>query len=149
EIPYSQTLTPSGGTAPYTFTVSSGMLPLNLALDLNTGVISGNPVESGTFSFDVLVTDTNGCTATAPYFLIINCPDLAITTPSLSSGLVGTFYSQQLAASGDVTPYTWSVTDGTLPQGLSLDSSTGVISGTPELAGVFDFVITVTHIGEE
>jgi uncharacterized protein DUF4082/Big-like domain-containing protein len=67
---------------------------------------------------------------------------LTITTQSLSSGTVGTAYSASLAASGGTTPYTWTII-GSLPGGLSLNSSTGAISGTPTAAGIFNFTAQV------
>ena len=67
----------------------------------------------------------------------------SITTSSLPGGTVGVPYSQALAATGGTTPYTWSVSSGSLPTSLSL-SSGGVISGTPSVAGTFSFVVEVT-----
>jgi len=58
-------------------------------------------------------------------------PGLAITTTSLSNGKVGTSYSQTLVATGGTTPYTWTLTSGTLPNGLTLNASSGQITGTP------------------
>lgn len=59
-----------------------------------------------------------------------------ITTTALTAGTVGTAYSVKLAGSGGISPYTWSLSSGTLPSGLSLAKSTGLISGTPKAAGV-------------
>src|SRR5215472_10598452 len=59
---------------------------------------------------------------------------LTITTLALSGGQVGTPYSTTLIANGGNTPYAWTITSGTLPSGLSLNSSTGLISGTPTVA---------------
>lgn len=68
---------------------------------------------------------------------------LTIMTSTLDSGKVGVPYYQQLTASGGSGPYTWSITEGTLPPGLSLTSE-GVLSGTPSSPGTFNFVITAT-----
>ena len=67
-----------------------------------------------------------------------------ITTTSLSNGTVGTYYEQALAADG-TTPITWSVDSDSLPAGLSLDVSTGVISGTPKAEGVSTFTVEVAN----
>ena len=67
---------------------------------------------------------------------------LALTTSALPSALRATAYSAQLAASGGVPPYTWSIDSG-LPQGLSLSPATGVLSGTPTAAGAFSLVARV------
>jgi len=62
----------------------------------------------------------------------------------LPSGTVGTTYSQTLAATGGTPPYTWSISGGSLPAGLSLNTSTGQISGTPTTAGTSNFTVRVT-----
>ncbi|HVR41660.1 MAG TPA: carboxypeptidase regulatory-like domain-containing protein [Thermoanaerobaculia bacterium] len=71
------------------------------------------------------------------------CPDINLSPDSLPDGTVGTPYSQTISAAGGLSPYTFSVTPGTLPPGLSLASSTGVISGTPTNSGTFGFSIDV------
>jgi hypothetical protein len=71
-------------------------------------------------------------------------PDLAISTTSLPNGVSGTFYSSTLAATGGITPYLWAIDSGSLPTGLSLNSQTGAISGTPTSAGTSNFTIRVT-----
>jgi hypothetical protein len=66
---------------------------------------------------------------------------LLISTTSLATGVKGTAYSATVAASGGTAPYTWSVLSGSLPTGLTLASSTGVISGTPSATGSFSFTL--------
>jgi len=68
----------------------------------------------------------------------------AITTTNLTGGTVGTAYSETLAATGD-TPITWSIESGSLPAGLSLEASTGVISGTPATVGTASFTVKATN----
>ena len=69
---------------------------------------------------------------------------LTITSIGLPPGTVGVSYSAQLSATGGTSPYSWTVTSGSLPVGLSLDGSTGVISGIPTAAGSSTFTVTVT-----
>src|SRR6185312_9077338 len=71
---------------------------------------------------------------------------LAITTTNstLPSGAVGSAYSTTLTSFGGITPTSWTITSGSLPAGLTLDSSSGTISGTPTQAGTSNFVVTLT-----
>ncbi|MDX1253303.1 MAG: putative Ig domain-containing protein [Gammaproteobacteria bacterium] len=62
---------------------------------------------------------------------------MAIITPSLPAGIVGTAYTASLTTSGGTPPYAWSITSGALPTGLTLNSTTGQVSGTPTAAGAF------------
>jgi SdrD B-like protein/putative Ig domain-containing protein/GEVED domain-containing protein len=130
-VAYSQTLTSSGGTASYTYALSSGTLPSGVTLNATSGVLSGTPNVAGTFNFTLSSTDANGCAGTKAYTVVMSCPTLAITPAFPTAGTVGSAYSQTLTASGGASPYgSWTVTSGTLPAGLSL-STAGVISGTP------------------
>jgi large repetitive protein len=142
---YSQTLVATGGSGTYTWAVSVGSLPGGLTLAPATGAITGQPGTAATTNFTIQVTDTNQATVSKAFALTIN-PALAITTLSpLPLGTVGVGYSQTLAASGGVGPYTWSLATGsTLPAGLTLTASTGVIGGQPTAAGQANFTIQVT-----
>ena len=142
------TLQATGGIAPYSWAVTTGSLPAGLTLNGVTGAISGTPTASGTANFTVTVTDSEtptAKTATANLSIVVN-PVLAVTTTSLAPGVIGTNYSQTLAAAGGISPYTWSITTGSLPAGLSLNTSTGVISGNPggSFTGTTNFTVTVT-----
>jgi large repetitive protein len=142
---YSTTIVASGGISPYTFSVASGTLPAGLSIAGSTGIISGSPTASGSFSFVIQAADSEtpaviGKSAT----LTMTVNDFVITTTSLSAANLGIAYTATLAATGGTTPYTWAVTTGSLPAGLTLNSSTGVISGTPTAAGSFTFTVTAT-----
>ncbi|MFN7564995.1 MAG: putative Ig domain-containing protein, partial [Prosthecobacter sp.] len=130
---FSQTVTPSGGVAPYTFAVTVGALPAGLSLNTTTGVISGIPTATTAASFTIRATDVNACQGTASYSITPVCPtiNLSPANGALAIGYVGASYSQALSTTGGTTPYTYSITSGTLPAGLTLNSTTGLISGTP------------------
>ncbi len=141
---YSQTLFASGGRPPYSWSILSGALPTGVTLDKNTGIISGTPTTLGTFTFVVQLTDADGRTATNTFSIkISNSTDLLITTTSLPDTFDKTAYSQTLTASGGVPPYSWDIAAGALPDGLSLNSSTGMITGTPTTSGTFGFTVRV------
>ena len=143
---YSTTLQASGGTAPYTWSISSGSLPAGLSLVASTGVISGTPTTTGTVSFTVQVKDAANNTGTKALSIAVAAAAQppTVTTTSLPSGTVGTAYSTTLQASGGTAPYTWSISSGSLPAGLSLVASTGVISGTPTAVGQSSFTVQVS-----
>lgn len=142
-VAYSQTLAATGGVTPYTWSVTSGSLPAGLTLNSSTGVISGTPTAAGTSTFTVQVTDDADYTATASLSITVG-GTLAVSTTSLSGGTVGVAYSQTLASTGGVSPVTWSIISDALPSGLALNSSTGVVSGTPTAAGTSTFTVQVT-----
>jgi putative Ig domain-containing protein len=107
------------------------------------GVLSGTPTDSGSFSFTIGVKDSSGQSGTKIFALTINPGPLTITTTAqLPGGALGQPFSQTLTAAGGTPPYSW--TANSLPDGLSLDPTTGVISGAPTAGGSFSFAVTVT-----
>jgi hypothetical protein len=147
---YSQTLHASGGTPTYTWSITLGSLPTGLTLAAGSGLISGIPTTSGTFTFTATVSDRSNPTQTrsTPMSIAIAATSLTITSSALPSGTDGTAYSQTLHASGGTPQYTWSITSGSLPAGLTLASTTGTISGTPTASGVSTFTVTVSDTGD-
>ena len=140
---YSASLTATGGVPPYQWLVGTGF-PAGLTLNSQTGSISGTPSSAGTFNFAIQVTDAAKATATGSFTLTVNpTPVLITTVPPLFAGTVGVPYSQPFSASGGKLPYTWAVLSGNTG-GLTLDSSTGVLHGTPQTAGTFTFVVQVS-----
>jgi hypothetical protein len=123
-----------------TFSITSGALPSGLSLNTSTGVISGTPTgisSNTTYSFTVSVTDGSN-TLSRNFSILIN----SVVTWSTTSGNIGTVYpditsvfSYTLLANALANTPSYSVTSGSLPTGLSLDSSTGVISGTADSVG--------------
>ena len=146
---YTTTLQASGGTTPYSWSISSGALPAGLTLAAASGTISGTPTTAGIFSFTAKVTDSTAPTAqtaTQAFSITVAAAvtPVQITTGSIPSGQVGTAYTARLAASGGTTPYSWSISSGALPAGLTLATASGTISGTPTTAGSFSFTAKVT-----
>jgi Putative Ig domain len=132
----------SGGLPPYTWSITVGSLPAGLALNASTGAITGTPMgPSGTASFTAQVKDSTNATATGNFSIVVN-PTLAVSSTSLPGGTVGNPYTTNLTATGGVTPYTWTISAGTLPGGLSLSGNT--ISGTPGASGTFNFTVRAT-----
>ena len=141
--PYSETVTVTGGTGVYTWSVVIGSLPIGLSLNGDTGVISGTPTTVGTSDLTVRV-DDGSMTDDQFYSLVINPPLAHITTTSLPDGHIGLAYSKQLQASGGTGTYTWSLLSGSLPPGLGPLTSGGLIAGTPNTAGSYPFTVQLT-----
>jgi hypothetical protein len=148
---YSANLAANGGTSPYKWTVTAGALPAGLTLAAASGAITGVPTATGTFSFTVTVSDRSNSaeTQSAPMSIVIAAAptataQLTIATSALAAGTDGVAYSASLKAAGGSGAYLWSITSGSLPSGLALSASSGVISGTPAAGGTFTFTATVS-----
>ena len=125
-VAYSETLAATGGDSDYTWSVTVGSLPTGLSLATN-GAITGTPTGASS-TFTVEATSGDGQTATQQLTITIN---VAITTTSLPNAAETLAYSETLEAIGGDGSYTWSLTVGSLPTGLSLNTSTSDITGTP------------------
>lgn len=136
----SPTLTATGGTPGYTFTVTG--LPMGLSLN-GSQMIVGVPMEAGTFNVTVMVTDANGCVGRRFYQIVIAHPVITIGPASLSEGMVGMAYSSTFTASGGCGQYVFTQAGGTLPPGLTL-APNGTLSGTPTTCGTYVFTIKAT-----
>jgi hypothetical protein len=143
---YSATLADTGGTGAHTWDLASGSLPLGLSVSA-AGVITGTPTTAGTSSptFRVRDSGTPQQTATKQLSMTINLPTAPnITTTSLPAGSFHVAYNQTVGVTGGIGTLVWGVTSGALPPGLSLNASTGNISGTPSSTGSFQFTLRVT-----
>jgi large repetitive protein len=163
-VPFIMQLAVTGGQAPYTWSVvkSGGKLPAGLTLNAGTGVISGTTTAAaGSYTFTLSVTDSLNQTASETVAMFVEAGHLApleVVFPSGFDGVPNTAnwgmpYSAVIQATGGSAPYTFTLipnpastppydTPG-LPTGLTLNSATGVISGTPE-TGEYAFTVKVT-----
>ena len=141
---YSATLTAVNGTPPYQWSAIG--LPVALAIDPNTGTISGVPSVYGLFQPTVTVTDSAGHTASQIVGLSVIAA-LAIPNFGSQSAVLNKSFYDPLTAFGGVPPYTWSVASGTLPPGLTLDGAHSYISGTPTQLGSYPVTLQATDSG--
>lgn len=139
---YGQTLDATGGKTPYTWSIITGTLPSGLTLNAGTGAISGTPSAAGISTFTAQVKDANNSTTAKTFSITVNAA-LSVTTQVLHDPYVGIAYSEVLTATGGKTPYTWSINSGTLPTSVSLNASTGAISGIPSAVGISTFTVQV------
>jgi hypothetical protein len=135
-----QTMTESGGTTPFTWAASG--LPTGMSINPATGVISGTPTVTGATTVTVTVTDTAGASASRTYTMTINAAP-TVTTPALPEWTINRpGYNAAVAAGSGTPPYTWNATG--LPKGLTIDTNTGAITGTPNPKNPGAFTVTVT-----
>jgi hypothetical protein len=137
--PTTITLAATGGNGPYTFSLAPGST-LPPGMFLANGQLTGMPMQAGTYTFTLWVTDSLGDFG-SHVFTVQVTPVLVVNV--VVDGSTAAPYSQALLAYGGTAPYTWSVTPGySLPPGLTLSGST--ITGTPTATGTFNFSLTVT-----
>lgn len=131
----------TGGVGPYTYAGSN--LPAGLTFDPTTRAISGTPTQAGNYSIGVTATDSEGRTASNNYALQI-IGILSLPGATLPNGIVGTPYPTQTlpAVTGGTAPYTYLASN--LPPGLSFNTATREITGTPTLGGNFTISLTAT-----
>lgn len=148
---YAEQVSAVGGTPPYHFTVVEGVLPVGLQLADN-GAVTGTSTQAGEVDFTVKVTDSASPPRESTRELSMSTVapgGLALTmmTKSLPDGRVRSRYDYTLRLSGGTGPYTWGIKSGSaLPPGLSLDTSTGLLSGTPTEPGEYDVHITLSDL---
>jgi len=155
-VTYLATCTASGGAAPYTWAIGSGALPPGLAPGGTTGssfTISGTPASTGAYSYAVKVTDSSSPqqTQSQSYSGTITLPPASITSLNCTSAngpsTVGVRYAATCSTSNGIAPFTWTISAGALPAGVTLNGSasgTATISGTPTTAGPYSYTLTVS-----
>ena len=141
-VPFSATLTPSGGSGTYTFALSAGSLPTGLALAANGSVV-GTTRAAGVYRATIRLSDTEGRTTDyAANFGV--AARLAVSTLALRPGKVGRPYRAKVASTGGVLPRKWKILKGPLPKGVRFDPALGILSGTPTKAGRYRVTFQVT-----
>jgi len=149
---YTDYLCAADGILPYSWDVISGSLPPNLytGAPINECVdISGTPNSVGVYAFTVRVTDSDSPpkTATRAFSITVNPEPLVIyTTSPLEEGQLGEGYDDTICASGGSVDYSWSMTGGALPAGLSFTDmgECAHVTGTPTETGTFSITARVT-----
>ena len=143
-VEYALQLLAAGGSPPRVWSLAGGTLPPGLSLNPSAGVISGRPTQAGTFAFTVRLSDSLGASATSDLSIRVIQPLAIGNATSLPQGTVSVDYSHQLTGSGGTAPYLWSIGSGALPTGLSINVSTGRITGRPTQTGSFTFTVRLT-----
>lgn len=140
-VAYSDGVEADGNPTP-TYSISAGALPTGLSLNSSTGAVTGTPNTAGSFSWTITATNTAGTVSQAFSQTVGTAPSW--TDNTLAAMSYGVAYSDGVSASGTPTP-TYSVSAGALPGGISLNSTTGAVTGTPNTAGSFSWTITATN----
>lgn len=141
--PYSAQLTASGGSVS-SWTVQSGTLPAGITLS-SGGLLSGTPTAEGSSTFTVLASG-GGKSDTKQLTLTVTRP-LSLSTAALPPLIVGKLFTARLDAGGGSGSYSFAVAAGTLPSGLVLDSTTGILAGVPRKSGTYVATITLSASG--
>lgn len=144
---YSHSLAAAGGVPPYTWSILSDTPDTAAWLSISSvGLLTGTPSTAETETVVIQARDSTASLASKTFSLPVTGVALSITTTSpLPAGTVGIAYSQTMAASGGVAPYTWAITADTPDTGSWLSISTaGVLSGTPGTAETESLTIKVT-----
>lgn len=138
--PYYSQLNATGGFSPYTWTILSGTLPSGLSLSA-TGVLSGSTNQLGAYPLTLQVADSLSppVTVTQAVTLHVTPTPVNVSGNPISPAPVNVLYHSQVPVSGGTPPYTFSLSSGSLPLGLTLDPATGYIDGTPTQIGTYNF----------
>jgi hypothetical protein len=142
-LSFNSAVSGSGGAPPYTWTMGEGNLPAGFTIHRSSGVVSGTPLQAGMSQFSVILSDSANRSASRECSLEIR-PVLSISTSAVNAGTSGSSFSDSISIVGGAAPYVWSTTAGALPPGVSLNSTTGRLSGIPLIAGTFSFTAQVT-----
>jgi hypothetical protein len=143
---YYTNLTVNGGKGPLAWSILSGSLPSGISLNPQLGTFSGVPTQLGTSTFTVQVKDSSTAqqTAQANVTLLVKPQDLVMAQSLPARIPLNVPFTGDAVVTGGIPPYAWSIQSGGLPPGLTLQPSTGELSGTPTTLGSYNFVILAT-----
>jgi subtilase family serine protease len=130
-----------------TLTYSATGLPAGLSINSSTGLISGTPTTAGSSTVTVKATDTTGASGSASFTWTVNSTTgntVTVTNPGNQTSTTGTAVSLQIQATDSASGQTLTYSATGLPAGLSINSSTGLISGTPTTAASSSVTVTAT-----
>jgi hypothetical protein len=148
--PYAAVLTSRGGRSPYEYRGGSGELPPGVTLEVD-GLVAGTPAREGSYSLEVVVADADGGRARRVIPMTVEPPapvPLRFVTEVLPPADRGEPYEQALVAEGGTPPYAWSLLEGALPDGITLQGDTGTLTGVPgDVLGLHTFTIALTDAG--
>jgi hypothetical protein len=147
--PYTYTFQASGGLPPLHWTISPYIpMPGWFTIDPVTGILTGTPNQALQTQFTVQVTDSSNPPQSSGNNAFVQVLGLlSVTTSMLPNVVEKAPVSMQIGATGGIGQYTWTTTSGTLPTGLSLDPSTGTISGPASQVGTSTFAVQVSDAG--
>ncbi|SCF19567.1 Putative Ig domain-containing protein [Micromonospora haikouensis] len=142
-VAYSQNVGVSRAVAPWTFSITFGALPPGLTINPNTGTIAGIPTTAGSFAFVVRAVGSTGEIGSRLIIITVT-PAPNIVIPAVPLGEVNAPYALRPTVVGGVAPYSWAISAGVLPPGLTLDPTTGAITGRPTTAIISAVDLRVT-----
>ena len=134
------------GKMPYTFDPENSTLPEGFSLTAE-GLLSGRPSAAGNYEFNIAVTDSNPSSTNFTFTLTVNDPNpITVATTDYGSITKGTYFYQTIQPTGGVSPYTFSAVQAELPPGITCytEAGVGVLSGTCNTPGDYEFTVTVT-----
>jgi hypothetical protein len=141
-IAFSQSFTASGGSGAKTVSLQ-GALPAGVGFSqtANGATLAGAPTQTGAFPLTLTVTDQNNCTITRNVTLTVACPTVALAPETLPNAQPGANYSVNLSATPAGGNYTYALTNGAAPPGVTLQPN-GLLTGKPTKPGVYNFRVT-------
>lgn len=136
-VPFDGKASASGGSEPYSFFLYDGSLPKGLSLDAAAGAISGTPTSAGVYRFTIGARDASGRNAYVAASVEVVAVPTVVSAPNRVADL-GKAYASSAKLQGGRAPFVWSLAAGSMPPGLTLDGTSGALSGIPTTEGLYE-----------